>query len=142
VEAGQALILPVTKNQIAGPASSTARRTVPNGKCADAGLATPVEQRPPFVTTPAPRSHPDWRWSLTLIAAREQTPIALLGALFTSSPATAIGGVRLLARNLPLVLLLVMIGSLFWPTQPEEDSQEAGQRLKPNGADEMPSIRH
>jgi hypothetical protein len=35
-----------------------------------------------------------------------------------------------------------MIGSLFWPTQPEEDSQEAGQRLKPNGADEMPSIRH
>ena len=71
-----------------------------------------------------------------------QTPIALLGALFASSPATAIGGVRLLARNLPLVLLLVMIGSLFWPTQPEEDSQETDQCLKPNGADEMPSTRH
>jgi hypothetical protein len=28
-----------------------------------------------------------------------QTPIALLGALFTSSPATAIGGVRLLAKK-------------------------------------------
>jgi hypothetical protein len=70
-----------------------------------------------------------------------QTPIALLGALLTSSPATAIGGVRLLARNLPLVLLLVMIGSLFWPTtQPDEDSQD--ERLKPNGADAMPSIRH
>jgi hypothetical protein len=71
-----------------------------------------------------------------------QTPIALLGALFTSSPATAIGGVRLLARNLPLVLLLVMIGSLFWPTQPEEDSQETDQGLRPNGADDMATIRH
>jgi uncharacterized membrane protein len=71
-----------------------------------------------------------------------QTPIALLGALFTSSPATAFGGVRLLVRNLPLVLLLVMIGSLFWPTQPEEDSQATDQGLKPNGADEMSTIRH
>jgi hypothetical protein len=71
-----------------------------------------------------------------------QTPIALLGALFTSSPATAIGGIRLLARNLPLVLLLVMIGSLFWPTRPEEDSQETDPGLKPNGADEMSTIRH
>jgi hypothetical protein len=71
-----------------------------------------------------------------------QTPIALLGALLTSSPATAIGGVRLLARNLPLVLLLVMIGSLFWPTQPDEELQETDQRLKPNGADEMPNTRH
>src|SRR5262245_38715306 len=38
-----------------------------------------------------------------------QTPIALLGALFASSPSAALGGVRLLSRNLPLVLLLVMI---------------------------------
>ena len=74
--------------------------------------------------------------------AMVQTPIALLGALFTSSPATAISGVRLLARNLPLVLLLVMIGSLFWPTQPEEDLQETDQGLKPNGADEMSTVRH
>jgi hypothetical protein len=41
-----------------------------------------------------------------------------------------------------LVLLLVMIGSLFWPTQPEEDSQEADPGLKQNGADEMSTIRH
>jgi hypothetical protein len=74
--------------------------------------------------------------------AMVQTPIALLGALFTSSPATAISGVRLLARNLPLVLLLVMIGSLFWPTQPEEDLQETGLGLKPNGANEMSTVRH
>jgi hypothetical protein len=71
-----------------------------------------------------------------------QTPIAVLGALFTSSPATALGGVRLLARNLPLVLLLVMIGSLFWPTQPEEGSQKADLGLKPNGADETSTTRH
>jgi hypothetical protein len=71
-----------------------------------------------------------------------QTPIALLGALFTTSPATAFGGVRLLARNLPLVLLLVMIGSLFWPKQPEEDSQETETGLRANGADEMSTIRH
>jgi hypothetical protein len=71
-----------------------------------------------------------------------QTPIALLGALFTTSPTTALNGVRLLARNLPLVLLLVMIGSLFWPTQPEEDSQETDPGLKLNGADEMSTIRH
>jgi hypothetical protein len=74
--------------------------------------------------------------------AMVQTPIALLGALFASSPATAISGVRLLARNLPLVLLLVMIGSLFWPTLPEEDSQETDQGLKPNGSDEMSTVRH
>jgi hypothetical protein len=71
-----------------------------------------------------------------------QTPIALLGALLTSYPTTGISGVRLLSRNLPLVLLLVMIGSLFWPTQPEEDLQETDESLKPNGADEMSTIRH
>ena len=71
-----------------------------------------------------------------------QTPIALLGALLTTSPATALGGIRLLARNFPLVLLLVMIGALFWPTRPEEDLQETDQRLKPNGADDMPIVRH
>jgi hypothetical protein len=71
-----------------------------------------------------------------------QTPIALLGALFTSSPATALSGVRLLARNFPLVLLLVMIGALFWPTRPEEDLEETDYRVKPNGADDIPSVRH
>ena len=74
-----------------------------------------------------------------------QTPIALLGALFTSSPTTALGGIRLLARNFPLVLLLVMIGALVWPTQPAaEELEDTDQQLKPNGADhETPSaLRH
>jgi hypothetical protein len=66
----------------------------------------------------------------------------LAGCAVHLSPATAFSGVRLLARNLPFVLLLVMIGSLFWPTQPEEDSQEADPGLKQNGADEMSTIRH
>jgi len=35
-----------------------------------------------------------------------------------------------------------MIGALFWPTRQEEDFQETDQRLKPNGADDMPSVRH
>jgi hypothetical protein len=77
--------------------------------------------------------------------AMVQTPIALLGALFTSSPATAVGGIRLLARNLPLVLLLVMIGALVWPTQPAaEELEDTDQQLKPNGADhQTPSaLRH
>jgi uncharacterized membrane protein YhaH (DUF805 family) len=77
--------------------------------------------------------------------AMVQTPIALLGALFTSSPATALGGIRLLARNLPLVLLLVMIGALVWPTQPAaEELEDTDQQLKPNGADhQTPSaLRH
>jgi hypothetical protein len=73
-----------------------------------------------------------------------QSPIALLGALFTSSPSTALSGVRLLARNLPLVLLLVMIGALFWPAAPAADEADDNERIKPNGSDrDMPSaLRH
>ena len=55
-----------------------------------------------------------------------QTPIALLGALMTlpGGSAGALSAVRLLARNLPLVLLLVMIGMLFWPTKEGERLQD------------------
>jgi hypothetical protein len=76
-----------------------------------------------------------------------QTPIALLGALMTmpGGSAGALSAVRLLARNLPLVLLLVMIGTLFWPTKEGETPQHESDALgKPNGADDhMPSaLRH
>ena len=68
--------------------------------------------------------------------AMMQAPIALLGALFTSpgGATTALKVARLLGRNFPLVLLLVMIGALFWPTETaasEAESREAG--AKPNG---------
>ena len=76
-----------------------------------------------------------------------QTPIALLGALMSmpGGAAGALSAVRLLARNLPLVLLLVGIGALFWPTKqdaPYEDEFDAVR--KPNGSDDhMPSaLRH
>jgi hypothetical protein len=78
--------------------------------------------------------------------ALAQTPIALLGALMTmpGGAAGALSAARLLARNLPLVLLLVMIGALFWPTKGESLDDELDAARKPNGSDDhMPSaLRH
>ena len=76
-----------------------------------------------------------------------QTPIALLGALFSmpGGAASALSAARLLGRNLPLVLLLVMIGALFWPNRDDELSQEGLDAVRrPNGSDDpMPSaLRH
>jgi hypothetical protein len=76
-----------------------------------------------------------------------QTPIAVLSALMTlpGGSAGALSAVRLLARNLPLVLLLVMIGMLFWPTKEGERLQDEHDTLRtPNGPDDhMPStLRH
>jgi hypothetical protein len=59
--------------------------------------------------------------------AMGQAPFALLGALATApgGATTLLPIVRILARNLPLVLLLVMIGALFWPAgaQPEQSAE-------------------
>jgi hypothetical protein len=79
--------------------------------------------------------------------AMVQTPIALLGALFSlpGGPASALGIARVLGRNFPLVLLLVMIGVLFWPSEgagsPDEQVDTA---RKPDGADDHPpsALRH
>ncbi len=51
--------------------------------------------------------------------AAVQLPIALLGTLLTTpmGPGVAAGGAKMLARNLPLVLLLGLIALLFWPTK-------------------------
>ena len=62
----------------------------------------------------------------------------LLGAIF-SSPAVGAGavtgGIRLLGRNIPLVILLALLAMLFWPTKSgEADTAEADAGLrKPNG---------
>jgi len=77
--------------------------------------------------------------------ALAQAPVALLGAVMTM-PGGAVGALsaaRLLGRNWPLVLLLVMIGALFWPTT-ETLEDELGAVRKPNGSDDhMPSaLRH
>ena len=64
--------------------------------------------------------------------AMVQAPLALLGTLLTipggASGAFKVAGV--LAKNFPLVLLLVAIGALFWPTKGEEDEPgaEAAER--------------
>ena len=74
-----------------------------------------------------------------------QTPIALLGALMTTpgGATSALGVARLLGRNFPLVLLLVMIGALFWPNSQPPTDEDADIAPMPNGSDEMPSsMRH
>jgi hypothetical protein len=74
-----------------------------------------------------------------------QTPIALLGALFSmpGGATSALSAARLLGRNFPLVLLLVMIGALFWPTDEATPSNDEVDARRPNGADDhMPSALH
>jgi hypothetical protein len=74
--------------------------------------------------------------------ALTQAPLALLGTLFsTSGGATAaVKAARLLGRNFPLLLLLVMIGALFWPSERSEiGEQEADAIRKPNGREDLPS---
>jgi hypothetical protein len=70
--------------------------------------------------------------------AMVQAPLALLGALFTApGGATSVLNVTgILARNLPLVLLLVMIGALFWPaeTAPPDEASLDEREAKANGA--------
>jgi hypothetical protein len=72
-----------------------------------------------------------------------QTPIALLGGLLSlpGGPASVLTIARVLGRNFPLVLLLVMIGALFWPSEDAQPSErEADTIRKPNGADDhLPS---
>jgi hypothetical protein len=59
--------------------------------------------------------------------AAVQLPLALLGTLLTSpaGPTSAAGMLRLLGRNLPLVLLLVAIGFLMWPAGSADAQSEA-----------------
>lgn len=75
-----------------------------------------------------------------------QTPVALLGTLFTApgGASAALSTARLLGRNFPLVLLLVMIGALFWPTEEAAGLEEDAEGVrKPNGSEELPStLRH
>ena len=72
--------------------------------------------------------------------AAAQAPLALLGMLFATpaGPAALAGGAKLLARNIPLVVLLVLIGMLFWPSEPTAeaaaDIDADPLRGKPNGA--------
>jgi hypothetical protein len=70
-----------------------------------------------------------------------QTPIALLGALFTApgGASAVLRSVRLLGRNFPLVLMMMIIGALFWPTEQSKQADEDIQVRKPNGSDHVES---
>jgi hypothetical protein len=68
-----------------------------------------------------------------------QAPLALLSALLASpmGPTSAFGIARLLGRNLPLVLLLLIAGLLLWPREPAAESEPAADKPpspRPNGA--------
>ena len=78
-----------------------------------------------------------------------QTPIALMGAVFAmpGGAATALSAVRMLGRNLPLVVLLVLIVGLFWPTRGADDEEESNELQvgpRPNGSDPdiVSELRH
>ena len=73
-------------------------------------------------------------------AAAVQIPLALLGTLFSSpvGPSSVLSLARVLGRNLPLVIMLVALGILFWPKSAEktmagEDATDP-ESLRPNGA--------
>jgi hypothetical protein len=74
--------------------------------------------------------------------AAAQAPLALLGALFASpgGPSALAGAARMLTSNIPLVVLLVLIGMLFWPAEPAPAEHEADVDVrKPNGMHPPPS---
>lgn len=78
--------------------------------------------------------------------AAVQAPIALLGTLLTTGggASSALSVARVLGRNFPLVLFVVMIGALFWPTKDADPIEvDADLALRPNGADDLTSTtRH
>jgi hypothetical protein len=61
--------------------------------------------------------------------AAVQLPLALLGTLLTTpmGPGAALGGAKALGRNWPMVLMLLLVGLLFWPVdkkQPDDAAPE------------------
>jgi len=67
--------------------------------------------------------------------AMVQAPLALLGALVTApgGASTAIKLAGILGRNYPLVLLLVLVGALFSPSESDETPETVAADLRPNG---------
>ena len=67
--------------------------------------------------------------------AAVQMPLAVLGALFSTPGGApfAVGGAKMLVRNLPLVVLLVLISMLFWPSESAAADEEGSEFGMPNG---------
>jgi hypothetical protein len=69
--------------------------------------------------------------------AAAQVPLALLGALLSTplGPSTVSKAASVLARNIPLVVLLAVIALLFWPSEPATEESDVDEpRVRPNGA--------
>ena len=65
--------------------------------------------------------------------AMVQAPLAMLGTMLTApgGASTAIKVAGILGRNYPLVLLLVLIGALFWPTESDQTPETEAANLNP-----------
>lgn len=84
-------------------------------------------------------------------AAAVQIPLALLGALFSgpAGPSSVLSVARILGRNLPLVLMVLALGILFWPKTAEETAadEDAADEVvdpelqQPNGAYRSSGLR-
>jgi hypothetical protein len=105
-----------------------------------AGLVSSKEHKQEAAEVEAERRDTGATVSDAATQAMAQTPIALLGTAFTmpGGAAAAVSAVRMLARHLPLVVLLVLIGGLFWPSRRaigDEESDELRIAPRPNGSD-------
>jgi hypothetical protein len=79
---------------------------------------------------------------LASLAVAMQLPAALVGALLQKPSTSALPVARLLGRNMPLVLLILLVALLLWPTeQAEEPADQAGEAERPAGheAEPMPA---
>jgi hypothetical protein len=83
-------------------------------------------------------AHAEQTMSDATAQAITQAPLALLGTLFATpgGTTTALKAARIVGRNWPLALLLVMIGVLFWPTEGDGATADSAEPAhKPNGSD-------
>jgi hypothetical protein len=65
--------------------------------------------------------------------AAGHVPAALLGALLQTPSASALPVARMVGRNMPLLLLLLLLGFLFWPTEPSAAEEHDPADAKPEG---------
>jgi hypothetical protein len=106
-----------------------------------AALVSAKEHKEEAAEIEAERSDTSSTVSDAAAEAITQAPIALLGSVLAipGGPATALSAARVIGRNWPIAVLLVLIGGLFWPTRTTADEEEFAIRLRPNGPD--PDIR-
>jgi hypothetical protein len=114
-----------------------------------ATLAVTVKEQEEEVADEQAQKH-DTMDAATDVAAQAaaQAPLALMGALLSTpmGPGAVAGGAKMIARNIPLVVLLVLLAMLFWPSGTSAADSESAEVdepefvPKPNGV--HPSAEH